>query len=219
MTLIGYWPLNEASGTTAYDHSGNENHGVVGNSPVLGQSGVLDGKAYDFTGNNGNVDVDPGYFDSSSDFTISFWIYPTDTSANDQRIFDMRGDIALIPNINRSGNGDLEVWINGNENTVSDISENMWQFITVVYTASENNLEIFKDGVSANSFNTDINTSSEDSLMWSGNANYDGGAGDTPIEGRLCECRLYDRPLTENEIQYLYSVGKRGLQTSSIKSS
>lgn len=27
--LEGYWPLNEGGGTTAYDHSGNDNHGII----------------------------------------------------------------------------------------------------------------------------------------------------------------------------------------------
>ncbi len=36
---IAYWPLNETSGNTAYDLSGNNNTGTYENSPSLGESG------------------------------------------------------------------------------------------------------------------------------------------------------------------------------------
>lgn len=41
--LVGYWPLNEVAGTTAYDHSGNGFHGTYNGSPLLGQRGIGDG--------------------------------------------------------------------------------------------------------------------------------------------------------------------------------
>lgn len=41
--LVGYWPLNELSGTIAYDHSGNGFHGTYYGNPRLGQQGIGDG--------------------------------------------------------------------------------------------------------------------------------------------------------------------------------
>ena len=40
--LVGWWPLDEDSGTTAHDYSGNENHGTLTNGPVWAV-GILDG--------------------------------------------------------------------------------------------------------------------------------------------------------------------------------
>ena len=40
--LVGYWPLREASGSTAEDESGNGCDGTY-NSPTLGQDGIGDG--------------------------------------------------------------------------------------------------------------------------------------------------------------------------------
>jgi lysophospholipase L1-like esterase len=39
-SLLGLWPLNELSGTVAYDVSGNGRHGAYINTPTLGQSGI-----------------------------------------------------------------------------------------------------------------------------------------------------------------------------------
>jgi peptidoglycan/xylan/chitin deacetylase (PgdA/CDA1 family) len=40
---IGYWPMNEPSGTTVYDRSGNGFNGTYVNTPTLGQDGIGDG--------------------------------------------------------------------------------------------------------------------------------------------------------------------------------
>lgn len=37
--------------------------------------------------------------------------------------------------------------------------------------------------------------------------------------GKICEVRIYDRPLTKYEVQYLYQVGSRGLQTTNKETS
>lgn len=42
-SLVALWPLNEASGTTAFDQSGNGRNAAYTNSPTLGQTGIGDG--------------------------------------------------------------------------------------------------------------------------------------------------------------------------------
>lgn len=213
MVLKAYWPLDEESGDTAYDVRGS-NNGSIGNNPVLGAEGVLGTSSYDFSGNSGKVDVGKGLVSASDNFTVCFWIYPTDNSVSDQRIFDMRGDVKFIPNINRSGGGQLGVWINGNENQMQALPEGQWSQIVCTYDSTNNNVSVYRNASMLAALDADIGSGSEDALMWSGNANYDGGAGDTPIEGRLSQCRLYNHALTQQEIQYLYQVGSRGLHTS-----
>lgn len=48
--LVAYWPLNETSGTTVRDHSGNNRNGTSSGA-TLGQAGQL-GLAYQFTGSS-----------------------------------------------------------------------------------------------------------------------------------------------------------------------
>lgn len=58
----GYWPLDEATGTIAYDVSGNGNHGVYNGSPLLGSRPPPPGmKSFcDFDGANDYVRVASG---------------------------------------------------------------------------------------------------------------------------------------------------------------
>ena len=75
---IAEWKFDEGVGTTAYDTSGNNNHGVFGSSSAspswaLGQSG----NALSFDGNDVATNNTLSYGDS---FTFEAWIYPTDTS-------------------------------------------------------------------------------------------------------------------------------------------
>ncbi len=64
-----YWRLDETSGTTANDSSGNGNDGTYTNSPVLNQPSLLasgDGKAVDFASGLGWQD---NYVESINDFS------------------------------------------------------------------------------------------------------------------------------------------------------
>lgn len=64
-SLIGYWPLNEASGTVAYDKSGNGRNGVYTNV-TLGQAGVGDGyTAALFNGTTSKADIYSASFASA----------------------------------------------------------------------------------------------------------------------------------------------------------
>lgn len=79
MTLVGYWPLNEEDGDTAFDHSGNENHGDVEGEPVLNDNGILAQGCFNFaegSGSYGGVRV-PGdeSHNVSRAVSASAWIY------------------------------------------------------------------------------------------------------------------------------------------------
>lgn len=55
--LVGYWPLNETSGSIAHDVSGNGNHGTIYGA-LLGQPGMGDGNtSFYFDGINDTVDI------------------------------------------------------------------------------------------------------------------------------------------------------------------
>jgi len=51
--LVGWWPFDEDSGTTAYDRSGNGNHGTLNNGPVWA-TGIVAG-ALQFDGTDDHV--------------------------------------------------------------------------------------------------------------------------------------------------------------------
>ncbi len=81
--LVGYWSLNEGSGTTTDDNSDNNNIGTLSPSCPDCPSWVNGkfGKALQFDGVNDNVNAgsDVSLNFVSQDFTIGVWIKTTDT--------------------------------------------------------------------------------------------------------------------------------------------
>ena len=81
--LVGWWPLNEGTGTVAYDRSGQGNNGTWSGTPSspIGISYYTTGKigsaAGYFNGNDNRLTIgtQPVY-DFTGPFTISMWINP-----------------------------------------------------------------------------------------------------------------------------------------------
>ncbi|MCL5006755.1 MAG: LamG domain-containing protein, partial [Patescibacteria group bacterium] len=104
--LVGYWPLNEGSGTTAYDESGWGNEGTLGsttstdpgptwktngclnNAPCLYFDGVDD---YDILSASQIFNsIDSSGYETSS-WTLIAWAYATSTVNDDTGIIGKRG--------------------------------------------------------------------------------------------------------------------------------
>jgi hypothetical protein len=86
-SLVGYWKLNEASGTTANDSSGNAHSGTITTGVGFSSSCVF-GNCFSFSGtaNTQTTDViDFGNVTATNfgtgNFSISFWLSTTNTSA------------------------------------------------------------------------------------------------------------------------------------------
>jgi len=73
--LVGCWPLSESSGDTAYDISGNKNHGTLVNNP----SRIVDryGRALSFNGSNQYINIPANVISSNNALAFSTWISPT----------------------------------------------------------------------------------------------------------------------------------------------
>lgn len=112
MVLRSYYPLNESSGNTAYDHSGNENHGTI-NAGTLGETSVVGSKGLKCTSSSEYVAL-PWSFDStiSHSLTINLWFKQTSsTTSSYRRIVSHDGSEYYRMSID---NGDIE-WY-GREN-------------------------------------------------------------------------------------------------------
>lgn len=75
---VGYWRLNEPSGPTAADYSGNNHDGTYTNSPTLGEAGLLTSDPdtsvkFDHTANSRVVVSNHADFQPSSAFSFEIW--------------------------------------------------------------------------------------------------------------------------------------------------
>ncbi|WP_414837421.1 LamG domain-containing protein [Candidatus Nanosalina sp. VS9-1] len=221
MVLKAYWPLDETSGSTAYDVR-NGNNGSVGDggdSTVLGGTGILGSNCYSFDGNNDYVSV-PQSESISAENSVSFsaWTLPQETQQAWAALVQRRlPDPTYYDAVLRAYNGDRWEFAiyNGSEwksaRSPSSYSEGNWQHVTGVYDGATAYLYVngeLLDTVSHGKLTGSIN----DVLI----GRYDDyGSNNNFFSGKIQHVRIYDHALTPQEVQYLYSVGKRGLHVSS----
>jgi hypothetical protein len=81
---VGYWRMNEASGTTLLDSSGANRHGTyAGGYTLFQQSGIGNsGAMVYFNGTSGYASVPhDNAFNLTGDFTLEAWVYPLNFTA------------------------------------------------------------------------------------------------------------------------------------------
>lgn len=206
--LVGYWQLDRGSGSVI-DYSGNGNDGT-NNGAARGADGVFgtDGFSFD-SANSEYVDMgSPTSLDLTSmpNFTISGWGYLTDTS----------GDKNLVA----YGSGEVELrYDNGHDSWTFDVdgtggykyanysqTPQTGEWVHLVGRYADGDLSIFVNGVEGSwtSTATDINDEPAEILTIGRNGGLDGRYWD----GMIDEVRIYDRALSDNEIQQLYFYGQ-----------
>ena len=225
MTLVGYWPLNEESGEKAYDHSGNRNHGSLNGGVTQGATGLLGSSAYSFDGNDDYIDSKTS-FSGFSGFTFSAWVYFDGFSSSNRYeglfgAWDGGFDNYTRASYNAPNNSftfQIEDGYNNNLNFNNiSLDENEWYHIVTI--SDEDNLYVYINGEEkARGGSPQYPTPDNGDISIGAFPDY-GGSNPIWLNGKMSEVRIYDRPLTKSEVQYLYSVGKRGLQTTSKKTS
>lgn len=208
--LVGYWKMDEAtwSGTLSnevIDSSGNSSHGTT--------NGTTGGKAYPTGGKFGNG----GYFDGVDDYvqipnmsfnnnqSVGFWFKPTSTinSSSGRKDLWYGGENYLLINYG-AADGELS-WIvsvdSSNrqvKSTTTSWTAGTWYHIWATY-----------DGVNLKLY---INGALENTTSYSGtvtNNNYTpqwgSSAGSNAFAGVIDDLRIYNRALSPQEVEDLYS--------------
>ncbi len=211
--LMGYWPFDEGSGTTAYNSSGNNNNGSwSGATPYYTASAKVGAYAGNFNGSNDIVTLPTGSTQlETPSITVSAWINFTAATSSNYDIFqkkrpygNYRGYELYINLSNQAqfdiGNG--SAYITGPS---SSVSKNTWTFIVGSYDG--NNINIYVNGTlkSTVANNTGISYSGGSSPGTyigtdSGNANY--------FTGFMDDVRIYNRALSAAEVQAIYNAQK-----------
>ena len=216
--LVSYWPLHDDSAT---DYSGNNNHGSLNGGVTTGVAGKGGLQAMSFDGNDDYVRVNSGsVLQPTRRFSVSLWIKPENFSSSDvDYIIARAGDsdtsdfFSLY--IDKSGYIVAQILDDSVSNnysfTVSSSSEiklNQWTQITVSksWDGSQSEMKLFIDGsmvdssTDSNPLDGQSNTSNPIRIGENpyGPVYYDGSAGDI---------RIYNRALSNSEIQTLYEWG------------
>jgi hypothetical protein len=218
--LVGSWHFNEGSGTTAFDSSGNNNHGtlysgttVCSNPPTAGCPQWVDGKfgkALSFDGVDDYVRI-PVSSGSSLDFagknkiTVVAWVKALSSVTANADTF-IGQDTSFFMRWRQGGGNNWGVGIyNGAWRELSVPGAlNTWTHLALVYDGSI--LKLYKDGVLAASLATSGNLVANVKEI---NIGRFPTATTQRFNGIIDEVRIYNRALSDAEIQALYQAKAR----------
>ncbi len=215
---IGYWTLNETTGTTAVNSAPAGTNGSYVNGVTLGETGPASGTyAAQFDGSNDYVSLPSDSSDFSQGLTFAVWARPTAAGSWARFIeLGVTQDSYNIFLARQSTTTTLELAIHGNSSTKtyvrasSAITLNEWHHYAGTVNAA-GLAKLYKDGaeISITSGSSGYPTigvpaSVTRSSNFIGRSNW---AADAYYQGKMYDARVYNRALCPTEIQALYDGG------------
>lgn len=207
LTPDAWWKLDETSGTTAADSSGNGITGTLVNNP-LWVSGKIN-NALDFNGTNQSVTLASNSILAmgSGSFTLAAWINPDELISGWNKAFSSPNGGAAFGIFRQPG----PRYILRLTNTfVFDFAEGpeftgigVWSHIAVVMNRTDASLTYYLNSVaasraySATTFTSGVQTNAI-------GTNYPNGGS---FDGKIDDVRIYKRALSATEITTLYQLG------------
>jgi hypothetical protein len=204
---VGYWKLDEGSGTTASDSSGQGNHGALVDAAWV--TGKL-GKALDFPGNGSHVSVpNSSQLQLSSTLTIAAWVNPSQDDGTDKRIVNKwrsstRSTYSLHYNPGTGVHLTITDCNNNFENSdnLGSLPVDQWSHVAATFQENTSTAIFYVNGVAAGSSILSIAPCAADTgeLYLGG---HPGHNLDRWFKGKLDEVRLYNYPLSPEEVAAL----------------
>lgn len=207
---VGYWKMDENSGSSANDSSGNNNIGALGGGTFDYQPKWRNGKyggALDFDGVDDNVTVAASStLNQMPQMTLEGWINPH--IPNTPYIISKRGSSGWslqmadsnFPTLYFQVDGTTELWT---EAALSSITLNQWQHFAVTWDGSwtASNVHIYINGVEVPSYillhdggGTRADDSTSDLILGNANPN------NFPMQGYLDDIKIYNYVRTAKQI-------------------
>ena len=199
--LVAAYSFDAGSGTTAADASGNSNNGTIAGATWAGAGQGRFGNALVFDGVNDRVNItDSASLDLTTGMTLEAWVFPTVLSGWRTVIMKERaGGLAYTLYAHDSVPGPAAyVRTAGVEHSTPNVAAlplNAWTHLAATYNGSVLRLYVGGSLVSSQPVTGSIQTSTN-ALRIGGNAPW----GEW-FQGRIDEVRIYNRALSQAEIQ------------------
>jgi hypothetical protein len=225
---VGYWKFDEGTGTTAYDSSGNNNHGSLVNGPSWVDGKIGKALSFDQLGQYINV-LDSNSLDiGTSDFTLAAWVYSEDRSGLPYGagailsktllgwpppgyFFGILNNGSIYFELTRSPGGPENI-VSGASNVPVPMNE--WHYVAVTFQRNGNAI-FYLDGnqVGSVDISSEMGDISNDRPLLIGESE----TYSNQFKGDIDEVKIYNRTLSANEIWAEYTrtgLGSRfALQT------
>lgn len=212
---VGFWPLNESSGSTAVDASGNGNNGTYESGVALGVAGVPNPP---FAGFHGSVAASFSSTANSSwisltnlpintnTVTIAEWIYPTNSDAVGTTFWNAgQGGGFTGAYFNNTALGYNWPGGGGGQWTYVAFSPpvNQWSFVALVISPTN---AVFYMG-NANGFASMVNNNGNSAVDFTTGTTIggDGSNDGSGFNGSLCDVAVYNYSLTPAQVAQLYT--------------
>jgi hypothetical protein len=201
--MVGYWKLDDASGTSAADSSGNGSIGTLTNGPTWTTGQI--GGATNFDGTDDYIDLgNNNALNLVDNFSVSVWVNINNiTQGNYRRIFGR----SQIDDNNRpmyleydyTANRYRAIWRNAGTfaSAVGKVlTATQWQHFVVTF--KDGVLNSYSDGSLTQSVSGQVQppSSSSSSFIGTDSSSY--------FPGSLDEVRIYNRALSAEEVAKLY---------------
>jgi hypothetical protein len=214
--LVAYYPFNG----NVNDESGNGNHGtVVGATLTDDRFGNLK-SAYSFDGADDFIAIqDNNSLDLTNEITIGLWVKPRVLPSNYHNIIS-KGDPPRHNNnapwqVTIDGNGNLGVYRLKDDNYSSErnvyvLPINQWTYITLKFEIGTEKVSVYKNAILVRQWNKSNSIFVDEVDITIGAQTWDGViAPGYFFNGVIDELRIYNRALSESEIQQLYQMGNQ----------
>ena len=214
--LVAHLKLDDSSGTTATDSSGNGNDGDLINGPVWEPSSGRIGGDLDFdAASNTEVDIDPPINFGTGDFTYSLWVKTTQ---------DCTGDIGYLGQVDPSGSWAPNNWLGCIDGTnaagwriedstvagevaadgTTAINDGQWHHLVGVKEGQNpGTITLYVDGTEENTTATAF-TGNFDTTNPTGIGYYGTGY---HADADIDDVRIYNRALSAGNVEALHAAG------------
>ncbi|MFC1738672.1 LamG-like jellyroll fold domain-containing protein [Planctomycetota bacterium] len=212
--LVAHWKFDEGEGDTAYDSIDNHDGTLIGNPQW--SAGKVGSHCLEFDGNGDKVNV-AGDVEMGTDFTMCAWVN-RDTIESGSRVMLLKGDIGDSLATNNKGmylasDGDFRMMYeygSGGTNYVLDsgfdLAVGEWYFLAVVRDDSDDSVSMYVDGsLVFEELSTpapSVNSASFRIGEWA--------TGEGQFDGKIDNARVYNRSLSDEEIEQLYKQSLAG---------
>ncbi len=203
--MVGWWPLNEGSGNTAFDNSGYGDNGAWNGADTHWGTSFTGGVAGLFTASSDYVSVpSQSQLNTGAQVTVTAWVKITDTAQNsiiagksiwwDSHDYELNKDQDTGGNFNVNGSNHTG-WTGGS------LGNNTWNFLAGTYDGT--NMNYYVNGVLKGSTkNAGITLTNADPFVMGGNVS------GSMFAGAMNNVRVYNRALSAAEIAAIYSAQK-----------
>ena len=199
--LVAHWNLNDASGTTVGDSSGNGHEGTLVGDPQW-TDGYFDG-ALDFDGTGDEVEIPFHETLNQETFTITAWANARTGGTGHRAVVSSRADFPQRGYIFYCEPGNTwEFWIGAGANhwkPVRGPAVNLDEWEHLVGTYADGNHKFYVNGEFIGEENFDISVNPNEEFLIGAGANETANH-NYRFLGIIDEVRLYNRVLTEDEI-------------------